>query len=365
MGTRLDMSTTYHPETDGQREWTIQTLEDMLRTYVIDYGNGWERHLPLVKFSYNNSYHASIKVASFEALYSRKCRSPVCWAEVEDAHLTSPELIHETTEKIVQIKQRIQAARERQKSYTDVTRKALEFQVGDRVMLKVSPWKGVVRFGKRGKLNLRYIGPFKVLAKPLAISLDEVHTDDKLRFIEKPMEIMDREVKRLRRSRIPIIKEREEERTSYTMYSNHYFIRWYSLGISFCCLDNSMEACYGQHKLRNQFWNMVAYKGEKDLDLAMCDFSYDALCTHWLSLKGVTLLCSVSRFIGEVCELLADGASWLKIIKEGEPVKAAGSGATALVIKAITSWAGMMLIFGFLEALEVEALVDSMDVDNG
>ncbi|GJY35741.1 putative reverse transcriptase domain-containing protein [Tanacetum coccineum] len=214
MGTRLDMSTAYHPETDGQSERTIQTLEDTLRACVIDFGNGWEGHLPLIEFSYNNSYHASIKAAPFEALYGRKCRSPVCWAEVGDARLTGPELVHETTEKIVQIKQRMQAARDRQKSYADVRRKPLEFQVGDRVMLKVSPWKGVVRFGKRGKLNPRYIGPFKVLAKkclsdePLAVPLDEIYIDDKLHFVEEPMEILDREVRKLRRSHIPIIKVR-------------------------------------------------------------------------------------------------------------------------------------------------------------
>ncbi|GKC42592.1 putative reverse transcriptase domain-containing protein, partial [Tanacetum coccineum] len=120
----------------GQSERTIKTLEDMLRAYVIDFGNGWDRHLPPIEFSYNNSYHASIKAAPFEALYGRKYGSLVCWAEVGDAQLTGPKLIYETTEKIMQIKQRIQAARDRQKSYADVRRKPLEFQVGDRVMLK-------------------------------------------------------------------------------------------------------------------------------------------------------------------------------------------------------------------------------------
>ncbi|GJU09683.1 putative reverse transcriptase domain-containing protein [Tanacetum coccineum] len=129
MGMNLDMSTAYHPQTDGQSKRTIQTLEDMLRACVIDFGKGWVNHLPLVEFSYNNSYHASIKAAPFEALYDQKCCSP--------------------------IKQRIQAARDRQKSYADLKRKPMEFQVGDRVMLKVSPWKGVVRFGKRRKLNPR------------------------------------------------------------------------------------------------------------------------------------------------------------------------------------------------------------------
>ncbi|GJS28070.1 putative reverse transcriptase domain-containing protein [Tanacetum coccineum] len=226
-------------------ERTIQTLEDMLRACVLDFGKGWDKHLPLVEFSYNNSYHTSIKAAPFEALYGRKCRSPICWAEVGDSQLTGPEIIHETTERIVQIKKHIQAARDRQKSYADVRRKPLEFQVGDKVMLKVSPWKGVIRFGKRGKLNPRYIGPFKIIAKvgtvayrlelperlnrvhstfhvsklkkcmadePLAIPLDEIQVDDKLNFIEEPVEIMDREVKRLKQSRIPIVKVRWNSR---------------------------------------------------------------------------------------------------------------------------------------------------------
>ncbi|GJZ85491.1 putative reverse transcriptase domain-containing protein [Tanacetum coccineum] len=163
LGTQLDMSAAYHPETDGQSKRTIQTLEDMLRACVIDFRKGWEKHLPLVDFSYNNSYHASIKAAPFEALYGQKCKSPVCWAEDGDVQLTRPEIIHETTEKIVQIRQRLQAARDRQRSYANIRRKPLEFQVGDRVMLKVSPRKCAIQFGKRGKLNPWYIGPFKIL----------------------------------------------------------------------------------------------------------------------------------------------------------------------------------------------------------
>ncbi|GJX30058.1 putative reverse transcriptase domain-containing protein [Tanacetum coccineum] len=185
LGTRLDMSTTYHPETDGQSERIIQTLEDMLRACVI-------------------------KVAPFEALYGRKCRSPVCWAEVGEAQLIGPAIIHETTKKIVQIKSRIQAARDRQKSYANIRRKPMVFQVGDKVMLKVSPWKGVVHFGKRGKLNPRYVGPFKkcLSDESLVIPLEELLVDDKFHFVEEPLEFMDREIKQLKRSCIPIVKVR-------------------------------------------------------------------------------------------------------------------------------------------------------------
>ncbi|GJW76940.1 putative reverse transcriptase domain-containing protein [Tanacetum coccineum] len=146
LGTQLNLSTAYHPQTDGQSKRTIQTLEDMLRACVIDFGNGWDNHLPLVEFSYNNSYHTSIKAAPFEALYGRKCRSPVCWSKVGKAQLTGPEVIHETTKKIFKIRDRMQAARDRQKSYVDKRLRPLEFEVGDKVMLKSRHHEGVARW---------------------------------------------------------------------------------------------------------------------------------------------------------------------------------------------------------------------------
>nr|GEY23497.1 putative reverse transcriptase domain-containing protein [Tanacetum cinerariifolium] len=205
LGTNLSMSTAHQPEIDSQSERSIQTLEDMLRTCVIDFGKGWVKHLPLVKFLYNNSYHASIKAAPYEALYDRRCQAPVCWAK------------------------------DQQKRYADLKRKPMEFEVGDRVMLKVSPWKGVIRFGKRGKLNPIYVRPFKVLAKvgkvayrmelpqevhhtfhvsnlkkcyadePLVMPLEGIHADDKLQFMEEPVEIMERKIKRLKQKKRPRI----------------------------------------------------------------------------------------------------------------------------------------------------------------
>ncbi|GJW60188.1 putative reverse transcriptase domain-containing protein, partial [Tanacetum coccineum] len=209
LGTNLDMSTAYHPQTDGQSERTIQMLEDMLRACVIDFGSSWDRHLPL--------------------------------SEVGDSQLTGPELIRDTTEKIVQIKNRLLAARSRQKSYADKRLKPLEFEVGNMVLLNVSPWKGAVCFRKRRRLSPRYIGPFKILARvgPVAYTLelpeelkgihstfhvsnlkkclaegdvvvpmDEIQLDDKLHMIEKLVKVVDREVNRLKESRIPIVKVR-------------------------------------------------------------------------------------------------------------------------------------------------------------
>nr|GEU30951.1 putative reverse transcriptase domain-containing protein [Tanacetum cinerariifolium] len=253
LGTTLDMSTAYHPHTDGQSVRTIQTLEDILRACVIDFGSSWDRHLPLVEFSYNNSYHASIKATPYEALYGRKCRSPVCWSEVRDSQLTSPELICDTIEKIVQIKTGLLAARSRQKSYTYKRAKPLEFKVGDMILLKVSPWKGTVRFRKRRNLSPCYIRPFKILARvgPVAytldlpeelkgsqstfhvsnlkkclaegdvvIPLDEIQLDDKFHMIEVPVEVVAREVKRLRQSRIPIVKVRWNSQRGQNILGN-------------------------------------------------------------------------------------------------------------------------------------------------
>nr|GEY27800.1 reverse transcriptase domain-containing protein [Tanacetum cinerariifolium] len=147
LGTRLDLSTAYHPETDGQSERTIQTLEDVLRGCAIDLGCNRDTHLPLVELSYNNYYHMSVKCAPFEALYGRRCRMPITWVDVGESKLLGPEIVQETTDKIVLIKERLKTARDRQKSYADNRRKPLEFSIDDKVLLKVSPWKGVVHFG--------------------------------------------------------------------------------------------------------------------------------------------------------------------------------------------------------------------------
>ncbi|GJR63974.1 putative reverse transcriptase domain-containing protein [Tanacetum coccineum] len=188
LGTRLDMSTAYHPQTDGQSESTIQTLKDMPRTYVLDFEGRWNVHFPLVEFSYNNSYHSRVRCAPFEAMYG-------------------PKLVQETTKKISQIKDRLKVACDRQKSYADKRRKPLEFSVGDYVLLKVSPWKGVELIGVHDMfhvLNLKKCLAYQTLQVPL----DEIRVDDKLNFMEDPVEIMEREFKMLKRSRIAIVKVR-------------------------------------------------------------------------------------------------------------------------------------------------------------
>ncbi|GJU49453.1 putative reverse transcriptase domain-containing protein [Tanacetum coccineum] len=170
LGTDISMSTVYHPETDGHSERTIQTLEDMLRACVIDFGKGWVKHLPLAEFSYNNSYHASIKAAPYEALYGRKCRSPVCWAEVGEAQLTA---------KVGKVAYKLELPQE-------FSRVHHTFHV----------------------TNLKKCYADETLVMPL----EGIHVDNKLQFVEEPVEIMEREIKRLKRSRIPLVKVRKNSR---------------------------------------------------------------------------------------------------------------------------------------------------------
>jgi hypothetical protein len=241
MGTGLDYSSPFHPQTDGQTERVNQVLEDMLRACAIDFQGSWEEHLPLVEFAYNNSYQATIGMAPYEALYGRPCRTPICWAQPEDSILLGPDLVRETTEKVATIRKRILAAQSRQKSYADQRRRPLEFAVGDFVLLKVSPMKGVRRFGKRGKLAPRYVGPFRISERIGAVSyrlelpqsLSSVHDvfhismlrkhlrDEEqqqmsdladldlqpdISTVELPVRILAREEKQLRNKVIPLVK---------------------------------------------------------------------------------------------------------------------------------------------------------------
>nr|GEV87851.1 putative reverse transcriptase domain-containing protein [Tanacetum cinerariifolium] len=184
----------------------------MLRACVIDFGSSWDKHPPLLEFSYNNSYHASIKAAPFEALYGRKCRSPICWSEVGESQLTGLELVRETTKKIVQIKNRLLTARSRQKSYADLKRRLTEFEVIERI--GPVAYKLELPDKLRGIHDTFYVSNLKrcFVNDDVVIRLDEVQLDDKLHFVKEPIEIMDKEVKRLKQSRIPIVKVRWNSR---------------------------------------------------------------------------------------------------------------------------------------------------------
>nr|GEU96854.1 hypothetical protein [Tanacetum cinerariifolium] len=181
----------------------------------------WDTHLPLVEFSYNNSYHTSIKCVPFEALYGRKCRSPVIWTEVGESQLIGPEIVQKTTEKIIQIKERLKTARSRQKSYADKRRKPLEFKVGDRVLLKeLSCVHDTFHVS-----NLK-----KCLAEPyVQVPLDKIEIDANLHFIEEPIEIVERDMKKLKRRRIPLVKVRWNSRqgAQYTWEREDQFRKKY------------------------------------------------------------------------------------------------------------------------------------------
>ena len=246
LGTKLNFSTASHPQTDGQSERTIGFLEDLLRSCALDFPGNWDKHLPLVEFAYNNSYQATIKMAPYEALYGRKCRSPINWdleeregVTTDQNQIINPEVIQDAIDKVQIIKQRIKAAQDRQKSYADNRRKDLEFRVNDQVFLKVSPRKGIRRIGKGGKLTPRYIGPFEItrrigevayelqLPRNLTaihnvfhvsqlkkyhpdpthvIRADDIQLEEDLTYEEKPVKILDTRVKELRNKAIPLVK---------------------------------------------------------------------------------------------------------------------------------------------------------------
>ncbi|KAA0032696.1 pol protein [Cucumis melo var. makuwa] len=239
LGTRLDFSTAFHPQTDGQTERLNQVLEDMLRACVLEFSGSWDSHLHLMEFAYNNSYQATIDMTPFEALYGKCCRYPVCWGEVGEQRMLGPELVQTTNAAIQKIRSRMLITQSRQKSFADGRCKDLEFQVGDMVFLKVAPMKGVLRFEKKGKLSPRFVGPFEILERigPVAYHLalppslsavhdvfhvsmlrkyvtDPTHVVDfeplqiskDLSYEEQPHEILAREVKMLRNRGISLVK---------------------------------------------------------------------------------------------------------------------------------------------------------------
>jgi len=217
----------------------FKRLEDMLRACILDFKGNWDDHLALIEFAYNNSYHSSIKMAPYEALYGRRCRSPVGWFEVGETELYGPDLIHQAIEKVKVIQERLRMAQSRQKSYSDVRRCDLEFEVGDWVFLKISPMKGVMRFGKKGKLSPRYIGPYKILRQigqvayelelpselefvhPVfhvsmlrkcigdpsrVVPIKDVQVTKDLSYDEVPVAILDRQVRKLRTKDVASVK---------------------------------------------------------------------------------------------------------------------------------------------------------------
>ncbi|XP_069150110.1 uncharacterized protein [Solanum lycopersicum] len=246
LGTQVDLSTAFHPQTDGQSERTIQVLEDMLRACVLEFGGQWDQFLPLAEFAYNNSYNSSIQMAPFEALYGRRCRTPVGWFESTEPRPRGTDLIQEALEQVRVIQDRLRTAQSRHQSYANRRHRPLRSSVGDRVFLRVSPMKGVMRFGRRGKLSPRYIGPFEILrtvgevtyelALPPAFSAihpvfhvsmlrryipdeshvlqyDAIELDDHLTFVEEPVAILARDVRKLRSRAIPIVKVRWRHRS--------------------------------------------------------------------------------------------------------------------------------------------------------
>ena len=239
LGTKLNFSTAFHPQTDGQSERLIQVLEDMLRGCVIEFSGSWDRYIPLMEFAYNNSFQSSIGMAPYEALYGRKCRTPVCWTDLNEHKLIGPDLVKDTEEKVQVIRQRLKAASDRQKSYANQKRRDIEYKVGDKAFLKVSPWRKILKFGQKGKLSPRFIGPYEILERigPVAYRLalppelaklhdvfhvsmlrrycsdkshilpvQEIQVQEDLSYDEEQKTILAREVKQLRNKQVSLVK---------------------------------------------------------------------------------------------------------------------------------------------------------------
>ncbi|GJY91242.1 putative nucleotidyltransferase, ribonuclease H [Tanacetum coccineum] len=295
-GTRLKFSTAFHPQTDGQTERTIQTLEDMLRSCALEWTGNWDEYLCLVEFAYNNSWHASIKGAPFELLYGRKCRAPICWNEVGERVIEGPELVEVTNEKVAIAKEKLKEARSRQKSYADRHRRALEFKPGDRVFLKVSPSLPLQLSHVHNVFHVSLLRgynyhPYHVVQYPF----DKIRED--LSFVEEPEAILDRQERVMRKKNIPLVKvlwenhpgreatwENEEMmRTDYL----HFFSRFAPRPF-----EEEVIVCFRNEKYKN---NQVKLSDSPD-------------CWEWdLSSSGFSVA-SARRIIDE--NLLLGNASW-------------------------------------------------------
>ena len=238
-GMRMNFTTAFHPQTNGQSERVIQVLEDMLRGCVLDFSGSWDRYIPLMEFAYNNSYQSSIGMAPYEALYGRRCRTPTCWTELDEHKIIGPDLVKDTKEKVQIIQQRLKTANDRQRSYANLKRKDIKFEVGDRLFLKVSPWKKILCFGRKGKMSPRLIGPYEILERvrpiayrltlPLGIAklhyvfhvsmlrryrsdtshifpVQDIPEQEDFSFDEEPKVILDREIRQLRNKKVPLVK---------------------------------------------------------------------------------------------------------------------------------------------------------------
>ncbi|KAA3461787.1 reverse transcriptase [Gossypium australe] len=235
LGTKLHFSTAFYQQTDGQSEQIIQILEDMLRYCILEFESTWDKHLPLIKFAYNNSFQSSIKMAPYKALSGQKCHTPLYWTELSENKIHGVDLIKETEQKVKVIHDNLKVASDREESYADLKQKDIEFEVGDKVFLKVSPWEKILRFGRKGKLSPRFIGPYEIIERVEQVAyrlmlppeLEKIHnvfhvsmlrryrsdsshviapTEVEIQSICQPIQIFARKTKELRNKKIFLVK---------------------------------------------------------------------------------------------------------------------------------------------------------------